>query len=192
MDRRQVLRILATSAAAIGLSPIEARALLVPGAPRRAGRPFFAEAERETVTVLADLIIPETDTPGAVEAGVVDYIEMIVAEWLNAEERDRFVRGLRHLDTRADAVTGTRFADAGAGRQAAILTGLEAEGLALNDRDPDAPTPFFEQVRALVLHGYYTSEIGMREELLYQPFPGRFDGCVDVAEVTRAIPDSRG
>jgi hypothetical protein len=192
MDRRQMLRILGTSAATIGLSPIEARALLVPGEPRRASRRFFTDKERETVTVLADVIIPYTDTPGAVEAGVVDYIEMIVSEWLNAEERDRFRRGLRHLDTHAEAVTGTGFADAGEMGQTAILTGLEAEGRALKDRDPDAPTPFFQQTRALVLHGYYTSEIGMREELLYEPFPDRFEGCVKVTEVTRAVPESRG
>ena len=192
MDRRQVLRILGASAAAIGLSPIEARALLVPGVPRRASRRFFTEEERETVTILADVIIPDTDTPGAVEAGVVDYIELIVSEWLNAEGRDRFMRGLRHLDTHAEAVTGTGFVDADEAGQAAILTGLEAEGRALKDRDPDAPTPFFQQTRALVLHGYYTSEIGMREELLYEPFPGRFEGCVEVTEVTRAVPESRG
>lgn len=192
MDRRQVLRILGASAAAIGLTPIEARALLVPGAARRASRRFFTERERDSVKVLADLIIPYTDTPGAVEAGVVDYIEMIVSEWMNAEERGRFMRGLRHLDTHAEAATGTEFADADAARQTAILTGLEAEGRALKDLDPDAPTPFFQQTRALVLHGYYTSEIGMREELLYEPFPGRFEGCVDVAEVTRAAPESGG
>jgi hypothetical protein len=192
MDRRQMLRILGTSAAAIGLSPTEARALLVPGVPRRASRRFFTEEEREAVTVLADLIIPATDTPGAVEAGVVDYIELIVSEWLNAEGRDRFMRGLRHLDTHAEAVTGTGFVDADEAGQAAILTGLEAEGRALKDHDPDAPTPFFQQTRALVLHGYYTSEIGMREELLYEPFPDRFEGCVKVTEVTRAVPETRG
>ena len=65
---------------------------------------------------------------------------MIVSEWLNAEERDRFRRGLRHLDTHAEAVTGTGFADAGEMGQTAILTGLEAEGRALEERDPDAPT----------------------------------------------------
>ena len=185
MDRRHLLRLMGAGAAALGLSPTDARALLAPGAPRRASRPFFTEEEREAVTVLSDLVIPATDTPGAVEAGVVDYLEMIVSEWMNAEERERFMRGLRHLDTHAEAVGGVRFAHAGEVRQTAILSGLEAEGRTLRERDPDGPTPFFHQTRALVLHGYYTSEIGMMEELRYQPVPGRFDGCVEVGEVTR-------
>lgn len=190
MDRRQLLRLLGASAAALGLSPADARALLAPGTPRHARRAFFTEEEREAVSVLSDLIIPETDTPGAVAAGVVDYIEMIVSEWMNAGERERFMRGLGHLDTHAEAVTGVRFAHAGEPRQVAILSGLEAEGRALAERDPDAPTSFFHQTRALVLHGYYTSEVGMGEELLYQPLPGRFEGCVEVGEVTRAAPET--
>jgi len=191
MDRRRLLRLLGASAAALGLSPADARALLAPEAPRRASRPFFTEEEREAVTVLADLMIPATDTPGAVEAGVVDYIEMIVSEWMDAGERERFMRGLRHVDTHAEAVAGVRFAGAGEARQVAILSGLETEGRTLAERDPDAPTSFFQQTRALVLHGYYTSEIGMMEELRYRPLPGRFEGCVDVAEVTRAAPGAR-
>lgn len=191
MDRRHLLRVLGASAAALGLSPFEARALLRPDIPRRPRRAFFTEEQREAVTALADRIIPATDTPGAVDAGVVEYAEMIVSEWMHADERDRFMRGLDHLDRHSVALCGVRFAQAGDARQIAMLTGLEAEGRALRERDADAETPFFQQARALVLHGYYTSEVGMREELLYRPIPGRFDGCVDVAEVTRARPETR-
>jgi hypothetical protein len=140
------------------------------------------------VTVFTDRIIPDTDTPGAVAAGTVDFIEMIVSEWMNAEERERFMRGLAHLDAHTESVAGVRFAHAGEPRQIAILEGLQAEGRTLQELDEDAPTPFFQQARGLVLHGYYTSEIGMREELLYRPYPGSYNGCVDVGEVTRPIP----
>lgn len=188
MDRRQLLRVLGASAAAVGLSPAQARALLLPGTPRRPQEAFFTDRQRAAVTVLADLVIPETDTPGAVEAGVVEYAEMIVGEWMNDEERERFLAGLAHLDTHAGSLWNAPFAEVGETRQAAILSGLEAEGRALAERDEDAPEGFFHQVRGLVLHGYYTSEIGMREELLFRPLPGSFEGCVDVADVTRPAP----
>ena len=185
MDRRHLLKLLGTTAAFAGLTSVELEALLTPGGTRRAGMAFFTDAQREAITVFSDLIIPTTDTPGAVEAGVVEYIELMVSEWYDAGERERFMRGLAHLDEHTESTTGVRFAYAGEEHQTAILKGMEAEGRALMDADLDAPESFFHQARGLVLHGYYTSEIGMKQELLWQETPGRFEGCVDLADVTR-------
>ncbi len=192
MDRRHLLRLLGTAAAAAGLSPFQLSALIARGGPRRrTGLAFFTAEQREAVSAIAEAIIPETDTPGANEAGVVEFIEMIVSEWLRPAERERFMRGLAHIDEHTEALTGVRFAHAGEAHQVAVLSGMEAEGRALMERDEDVPTPFFHQVRGLVLSGYYTSEIGMKEELLWQPIPGRFDGCADLSDVIRTTEGSR-
>jgi hypothetical protein len=63
---------------------------------------------------------------------------------------------------------------------------MEAEGRALMDADDDAPQSFFHQARGLVLHGYYTSEIGMKEELLFVGLPGRYDGYAPLSQISRA------
>ena len=186
MDRRHLLKLLGTSAAFAGLTSVELEGLLTPGGTRRAGMAFFTDPQREAITAFSDLIIPTTDTPGAVEAGVVEYIELMVSEWYNAEERARFMRGLAHLDEHAESTTGVRFAHAGEERQTAILKGMEAEGRSLIDADPDAPESFFHQARGLVLHGYYTSEIGMKEELLFVGLPGRYDGYAPLTQISRA------
>jgi gluconate 2-dehydrogenase gamma chain len=189
MDRRHLLKVLGTTATFVGLSPLELEALLTPGGTRRAGWAFFTEAQREAVTAFSDLIIPTTDTPGAVEAGVVEYIELIVSEWYHDEERERFMRGLAHLDDHAESTTGVRFAYSGEARQTAMLRGMEAGGRALEQADPDAEQSFFRQAKSLVLHGYYTSEIGMKEELLFVGIPGYYDGYASIAEITRAGGD---
>jgi glucoside 3-dehydrogenase (cytochrome c) hitch-hiker subunit len=186
MDRRHLLKLLGTSAAFAGWSPLELEGLLTPGGTRRAGVAFFTEEQREAVAAFSDLIIPTTDTPGAVEAGCVEYIELIVSEWYDAEERERFMRGLAHLDEHAEATTGVRFSNAGVAHQTAMLKGMEAEGRALMEADPDAVESFFQQARGLVLHGYYTSEIGMTEELLFVRLPGRYDGYAPLTEISRA------
>jgi hypothetical protein len=186
MDRRDLLKLLGTTTAFAGLTSVELEALLTPGGTRRAGMAFFTDAQREAVTAFSDLIIPTTDTPGAVAAGVVEYIELIVSEWYNAGERERFMRGLAHLDEHTESTTGVRFAYADVERQTAILKGMEAEGRALMDADLDAPESFFHQARRLVLHGYYTSEIGMKEEMLFVGIPGRYDGYVPLSQISRA------
>jgi hypothetical protein len=186
MDRRDLLKLLGTTAAYAGFTAGELEALLTPGGTRRADMAFFTDAQREAVTAFSDLIIPTTDTPGAIEAGVVEYIELMVSEWYDSEERERFMRGLAHLDEHAESTTGVRFAYAGDDRQMAILKGMEAEGRALLDADSDAAESFFHQARALVMHGYYTSEIGMKEELLFVGLPGRYDGYAPLSQISRA------
>ncbi len=125
---------------------------------------------------------------------------MVVAEWMTSDEREPFMRGLTELDEHTRARAAVRFANAEESLQVAILEGLEAEGRALGGASVEFPEmdgeeedavsmPFFHSIRALVLHGYYTSEIGMKEELLFREIPGRYDGCVDVSEVTRPVPE---
>jgi glucoside 3-dehydrogenase (cytochrome c) hitch-hiker subunit len=187
MDRRHLLKLLGTTAAFAGWTPLELEALLKPGGTQRAQVAFFTDAQREAMTAFCDLIIPTTDTPGSVEIGGVEYIELIVSEWYDDEEQGRFMRGLAHLDEHTQAVAGTPFAQADETRQVAILTGLEAEGRMLTEADPDADESFFHQARGLVLHGYYTSEVGMKDEQMFVERPGFYEGDVPLVEITRAV-----
>ncbi|MDA0311597.1 MAG: gluconate 2-dehydrogenase subunit 3 family protein [Gemmatimonadetes bacterium] len=167
MDRRHLLKLLGTATAFAGWTPLQLEALLKPGGTRSIDVAFFTDAQREAVTAFCDLIIPTTDTPGAVETGVVEYIELMVSEWFDDGERERFMRGLTHFEEHTQSMTGTSFALAPEVRQVAILKGLEAEANSLRDADPDAEEEFFHQARGLVLHGYYTSEVGMKDEQMF-------------------------
>jgi len=51
--------------------------------------------------VLTDLIIPETDTPGAKAALVNEFIDVILTEWAIDAERQNFLQGLAGIDNRA-------------------------------------------------------------------------------------------
>lgn len=192
MDRRELLRTLGATAALAGLTPGQLSALLEASASEslrtgRGERAFFTTEQREAVDAMAEAIIPATDTPGALDAGVTDFIEIIVSEWYGPVEREEFMRGLAHLDDRSVVLTGVRFAYAGDTTQTAVLAGLEAEGAALLPGAVDGPRPFFHQFRSLVLIGYYNSEVGMRDELMFRRIPGRFDGCADLAEVAHPV-----
>ncbi len=46
--------------------------------------------------------------------------------------------------------------------------------------------PFFRMMKEMTLLGYYTSEIGMTEELRWMPWPGYYDGCVPFEQIGRA------
>ena len=84
---------------------------------------FFTQAQRATITAIAEQIIPATDTPGATDAGVPRFIELMVADWFDDTERQLFMTGLAEVESRAEG----SFAALPAQQQLALLQTLEEE-----------------------------------------------------------------
>lgn len=129
------------------------------GAAAKAPAPaYFSKADLAAITAMAALIIPATDTPGAVEAGVPAFIDFVVGR--NKELQPVFASGLRWL---ADRTGGRGFAALGEAEQLAILRPLcEAcdGGRAVTEGEK-----FFAAVKALTADGYWTSREGMGKTL---------------------------
>ncbi|MFZ1138430.1 MAG: gluconate 2-dehydrogenase subunit 3 family protein, partial [Candidatus Sulfotelmatobacter sp.] len=100
MDRREALRLLATGTA-LQLAPRnllavlrEARTLL---ATQVALRSLNAHQD-VTVKAMAELILPRTETPGAMDVGVSEFIDLMLTEWYDESDRTRFLNGLAEVD----------------------------------------------------------------------------------------------
>jgi len=184
MDRRQLLKTAATGLAAM-ISP-SCRQALESGVDLSAmpvgGR--LSDVQLEVIAVLAELIIPSTDTPGASEAGVAAFIHQIVVDWYTDAERQIFLEGLAELDAAADRHWSSGFIDLTALQQTQLLSELEPpiEGLTqlvlASGMPPGASgdLPFYVKLKELTVLGYYTSEVASNTELDYQPVPGHYDG----------------
>ena len=192
MNRREALRLLATGTALGLASPKtfaalrDARALV----QTPAGRRTLSPQQYETVTAMAEMIIPKTETPGATDAGVPAFIDLILTEWHTDEQRAQFLQGLADVDARARGRFNNDFVACPPDQQAAILTELGtqmiAEAAAMKsqpgfDGDPKPIGNFYQTLRSLILTGYYTSEAGATAELNYQIIPDHFDACVDAS-----------
>ena len=64
-----------------------------------------------TITTIAELIIPQTDTPGAKAARVNEFIDLILTEWYDEKERGRFLAGLADVDSRSQKMFGKNFVE---------------------------------------------------------------------------------
>ncbi len=178
MDRRDLL---AGAGAFFGVSlalPL-ARALAAPGFA--ASQPLFTQDQQALVAAVSDRIVPATDTPGAVAAGVPQFIEMMLADWYAAVDRNDFLSGFATLEAVARGRHDRAFAAITPAQQDVILTDAMANTL------PALPPRFFEHVRQIVLLGYYTSETGCRQERIYLPLPGRYDGAYPYATGTKVF-----
>lgn len=119
-------------------------------------------AQNATVIALAELIIPQTETAGATKANVNRFIDAVIAD-ASPSDRQRFVDGLAWLDARSQRDAGAPFAKATAAQQTALLTALSSNKAPTVDEQPGVD--FFTAIKSMTITGYYTSEVGMREEM---------------------------
>jgi len=196
MDRRQALKSMGVAA----LAQLSASELLALASETHAQLQDLGETERhifksldplqnETVIVVSELIIPETDTPGAKAANVNEFVDVMLTDWFSEDERANFERGLAGLDPDA-----ARFVDLDEAAQVAALSKLEEEALEVHNAnvqtggpvaatDSPAEQPFFAVMKWLTLYGYFTSKVGMEQELHFEIFPGSYDGCAPIRKI---------
>ena len=131
--------------------------------------------QNETVVTLTELIIPQTDTPGAKAALVNRFIDSVLSE-ADTQARQGFLGGLAWIDARSTALFGGDFVSAGAEQQADLLTRVSDPNAAVEDKDG---ADFFQAIKSMTITGYYTTEIGLQQELGDdgQLFQLSFTGC---------------
>lgn len=139
-------------------------------------------AELLLTGILAELIIPRTDTPGALAVGAHRTIDHLLDACATGPAQAAFKAGLARIDAVALTQAGKRFAILPARRQAALLQALD-DGAAPFDADGQR---FFRQLKGYVAFAYYTSEAGASRELAYLPVPGGFTGNLKVNKSTRS------
>jgi hypothetical protein len=177
LDRRQALRTLAFGGIGAVAAPawaetlaeiarahadhahtaVTAAAEAAPWAPK-----VFDAHQNETVVVLSELIIPQTDTPGAKAAKVNEFVDLVLSD-ASESDRKQFLKGLAWMDARSQELFGTDFVSAAPEQQTALLTILASpKNKAFEDQ---VGIDFFKAIKGLTITGYYTSEIGMKQEL---------------------------
>lgn len=137
------------------------------------------------VDVVAELIIPKTDTPGAREAGVPEFIDRALANYCDKDQAERLRAGLARMEADAQAAHGVPFIALTPEQQVALFIGYERESLAAKAQTP-SQSHFFPDLEDLVTVGYFTSEPGATVALQYDPVPGAYRGCVPLSEIGRA------
>lgn len=146
---------------------------------------FLSEEQARLLTKLVEIIIPETDTPGAHQAGVPQFIDNMLDQCLQPEAQAMFTKGLNRVETLSQEDYGKPFLKLAEDQQMAVLSETAAqdyakESISANPRRPSINS-FFKQLKQLTLLGYFTSEIGATEALEYLRIPGGYDACTDLA-----------
>lgn len=143
--------------------------------PSRAGAlRYYNAGEYALVSRLADLIIPRTDTPGALDTEVPGFLDSLMAEWANAATRRRNRQELTELSR----MLGPDFMAMNDAEAERYLAAFDAAAFA--GSRPPARYGAYRNLKGLITQAYFASEDGALQELGWVAVPGRWDPCVEI------------
>jgi hypothetical protein len=125
----------------------------------------LGDLNAQLIAEIAELIIPETDTPGAKAAGVPAFIQKILSDCFSKKDRDAVLRGVSIFEKTVVFETQKSFLGLEKEEQISFLKSVEKEY-------------FFKTLKSLTITGYFTSEIGVTQALRYEQIPMRYDADV--------------
>lgn len=139
---------------------------------------FFTAAEHAMVEELCEMIIPaDSRSGGAKAAKVADYIDWVLRSSVNGGQRTQWREGLHLVDVMARHYNGKTLVESAPEQRVAVLKVLSD-----NDHMTDLPeVRLFVELKRLTIEGYYTSKIGIHDELQYKGnrINQEFVGCED-------------
>ncbi len=180
MERRDLLKtagILAAAAVARRLAPASWARAANALAPVAA----LDDAQLSLITAIADTLIPRTTTPGAIDVGVPAFVNAMVSESFTAHERNAFISGLTVVEVHLRDGRGRAFFALDHATRAARLEDIEDSGVAYRAVSRllrhGEPRRTYWQLKELIVHGYFTSQV-VADDILGDPMiPGTFNGA---------------
>jgi len=150
---------------------------------------FFTFDEARFIRELGETMLPRTGTPGAKDALVDRYLDMIRPLRFTEEQNAEYKSRLKEFMATARKELGIRFHKADPSRRQEWLTATDAKSYQVIKDSPDLPAeqrPFYLTLKEHILSAYFNSEKVAREYFAFDPIPGRYDPCIPFSEIGRA------
>ena len=157
LTRRELIQLTAATAVAGATVP--------PGLAVEPGLKFFSKEEFAMVDELSELIIPADEhSPGARAAQVAAYIDGRLAESFDDGPKRRWHEGLTRINSLSQEIHGRPFMESTPEQRVALLARI-----ANNEEKPETPEEhFFQELKGRTARAYYTSKIGIHQEMEYK------------------------
>jgi hypothetical protein len=183
MNRREILKKSTLAAIGFGLAPGILLSLQSCSRERPTSNlPIFLSLEQfDTVWEMAELVIPKTNSPGADDAGVTPFIDLLYGEYFEDQDKTRFETGLTLFIADCKDIYGKSFLDIDKAARIDYLQDLDKE---------DSYESFFFFIKTIILWAYFTSEPGMKS-MNYLPVPGKYNGCITIDDQEKTLVGNR-
>lgn len=164
-------------------------------------KPFLDKNNRLLLAQISEIIMPRTDTPGAIDVGVPDKMDEIFARVLNLQEQQKVKDGFVALDQVCKVIHKKSFLALDSSNQIAFVKTLNLNFVKAGSSDARLIEDYqskidkiqiqnaldlFAIIKELTLVIFFRSEPGATKVLQYVAIPGRFNGCVPLKDIGRA------
>ena len=183
MNRRELLKKSAIASLGLSLSP----ALLISLESCSKKRPtsdipvYLDQEQFDNIWQIAELVLPKTESPGADDAKVTQFIDQLFGEFFEEAIKTQYTLGLKTFLEDCKSQNGKSFLDLDEKDQIVYLKKVDS------DEEKDS---FFRTFKKIILWAYFTSEPGMKS-MNYVPVPGRFNGCIEIDENEKNLVGNR-
>lgn len=126
-------------------------------------------AGEDLLAEIVETLIPETDTPGAKTLNLHLFVLKMVDDCHDETDQSSFVTGLKQWDTAMRKIAESRFSESNEAQRTVFL-----ESIAKDDQHSLAG--FYQIVKRRTIQGYLNSEYVMKNQLVYELVPARYNG----------------
>ena len=129
---------------------------------------YFSKTEFSLLSNIVDFLIPKTETPGALDMKVPQFIDIIISETYNNESKNNFSNKLKLLieDFKSNNIDLSDY--------------NSMKSKFVNDFNNKTHQEIYNQIRDLTVWGFKTSKEIALNVLNYNPIPGYQLGCIDI------------
>ena len=147
---------------------------------------ILSASQMDIVSGVSAVMIPRTDTPGAVDVGVPGFIDLMLRDVCIQADRARYLAGLADFDATAVAENGKKFVALETTQQVALVRKFHdaavGEERRLRRAHAHPERPFILMTKELTLLGFFTSQAGATQVLQYVAVPGSYHGCIPLEQ----------
>tara|TARA_R110002020_G_scaffold174704_4_gene366229 strand:+ start:19663 stop:20256 length:594 start_codon:yes stop_codon:yes gene_type:complete len=191
MDRRTALKFTGnmTAAAVVGPSLLSLLQSCKEEARVNWQPMFLTMGEAACISKIVDMVLPRTDTPGALDVKVDIFMDRAFAKLYNAEGQDRIRNEIGTFNADCKRDFGDHFLDLSDADRIKVLEKAEqvpgqfGSSVWGTGVGPQEPVGFYRSLKSMALWAYFTSEEIGETVLSYDPIPGAYNGCVPLSEV---------
>ncbi|TCD01701.1 gluconate 2-dehydrogenase subunit 3 family protein [Pedobacter psychroterrae] len=139
--------------------------------------------KKSLIAEIAEIMIPRTETPGAKDVKVEDFILGMIEFCTDIKTQNSFINGLERFELHCLNNYHHSFLKCSHQEQIQILTYFEKDAkfrynIINKINNKILGKPFIVKFKELAVEGYCTSKLGATIGLAYDYLPVRYDGCV--------------